>query len=309
MPNSQFVLLQAKCLLSAIFAFGLVLAPAAQEAFAQNLRKVERKLEDLVDRGHLMPRHADAMLETLHEMVDAEEHSWEERRHDEERDELHEREEQEYENDLLERREHLRERFREAKQEAGEIMKKVKQAFNNDDMTREELVEKKREIEEGVFHIHQELAKAEFELLEFRLKRAVEEGKISEEDARKKMETAHHELEEKFEGKGHARERDEADSKRQKREKIVAGLKKRLEIALDRGDITKEQAKERMKGLMRRFRQEDELKEAGKKLKKSVESGEMSDTDARAKFEEIRKAIERDSKNRQRQDRDGEQGN
>ena len=275
-------------LLAICFVFSLTVDYAS----AQNLKKVERKLEDLVDRGHLMPRHAHAMLETLHGMVDEEENAWEEGHHE---DEYH---------DIEEKREHIQEKLRNAEMEASEIKEKIKHAVESGELKKEEAREKMREAEMGVHHARLGLAEVEAHLLELELKQAVEDGELSEQNARKKMEAFRRELKRKFEGGGDKNPGEAGARLRKKRENLVQGVKKRMKIAVERGDITEQQAEERMKGLMQQFQQEDErrlevekkLKDAGAKLRTAVEAGKVSADDARERYEEYRKKLVEESK-------------
>ena len=235
------------------FAFLLIVDQSA----AQNLKKVERKLEDLVDRGHLMPRHADAMLKTLHEMMEEEEGAWEEG--------IHEDEEHEHHHGVEEKRELMQQKVKHLEMEATEIEAKIKQAVESGELSREHAEEKMREVKQGLYDAHRELAEMKGRQLETRLKEAVENGKISKEDAHKKMEAFRREIKKKFEGAGDKHRVGGDTGLSQKRKELIAGVKKRLEIALDRGDITEQQAKKRMEGLMQRFRHEDEQRAKAEK--------------------------------------------
>ena len=160
------------------------------------------------------------------------------------------------------------------------------------------------EVKQGVQQAHRELAEVKGALFAFELKEAVEDGELSEAEAHKKMEAMRRELKQQFEDHGDKNNDDVEVSLRQKREEIIGVARKRLKIALERGDITEQQAKERKEGMMQRFRQEDEkrsqivskLKEAEAKLKKAVESGAVTIEEARERMEEHKQKLIEEAK-------------
>ena len=281
-----------------------VLSLTVEQASAQNVKKIERKLEDLVDRGHMMPRHAHAMLRTLHEMIEEEEAAWEEKHDDELDEDRWDDDEEEHLDVLEEKREYLQKKARNHRVEAEEIMQKIKQAVERGELSDEDARKKMNEVKQGVQQAHRELAEVKGALFAFELKEAVEDGELSEAEAHKKMEAMRRELKQQFEDHGDKNNDDVEVSLRQKREEIIGVARKRLKIALERGDITEQQAKERMEGMMQRFRQEDEkrsqivskLKEAEAKLKKAVESGAVTIEEARERMEEHKQKLIEEAK-------------
>ena len=288
---------------------------AADQASAQNVKKVERKLEDLVDRGHLMPRHAHAMLRTLHEMMEDEEADWEEHDDDEDLDE--------YRHVLEEKQEYLQKEFRRQRMETEEIVEKIKQAVESGELSPEAARKKVQLDKQKVQQVQREMTEIKGGLLELELKEAVENGDLSEEDAHLKMAALRRELKQKFNDQSKENKNDAAEGLREKREEMIAGAKKRLKIAIERGDITEQQAKERMEGLMRRFKQEDEermndeekSKEAGaeedllkkreemtagvkKRLKIAIERGDITEQQAKERMEGLMRRFQQEDEER-----------
>ena len=121
---------------------------------------------------------------------------------------------------------------------------------------------------------------------------AVKAGKISEEDARKKLEGATRAVREKMA----AQSKDAAGARGRE---FLEGVKKRIEGAVKSGDITREEAdakykeiqeglKKRMEGAAKRGNATPD--EIGRRLRQAVAEGEISEEDARARFEAMRKA-------------------
>ena len=153
-----------------------------------------------------------------------------------------------------------------------------------------------------------ERKKAESHLREVRehLHRAIREGKISEEDARRKMEEVERDIRSRFEGRD---KHDRGGDERQKAEAHLREVGEHLRRAVREGKMSEEDARRKMEEVERQIRSrfegrdkhdrggderkkvEAHLREVREKLHRAVREGKMSEEDARRKMEEVERDI------------------
>jgi len=131
----------------------------------------------------------------------------------------------------------------------------------------------------------QRIRRADYARAEARLKAAVEAGKVSEEDARARLNRMRKML--GRQGKGSADAEEKLDA-----------VRRRMSVALTAGKITREQASERMAAYKKRVGQgkgsadtEEKLDAdaIAKRLKAAVKAGKLTEKEAKAKWEAMKK--------------------
>lgn len=264
-------------------AFVLLIITPLGFAQAQDYEKVEKRLGKMVKKGIINGEQADAMMIALKDSVGNEnENRWESK--DEEKS-ISEADMEKMATEIEAAvksgeltREQARKKFEylnakfsgdEKEDPMAGMMRRLKMAVESGRITEQQAEERARAYKT-------ELMKKHYMEAEGKIKAAIEAGKISEEEA----EIHRVRLREKMSEAG-AEKKDP-----------MAGMKRRLEMAVESGRITEEQAKERAKAYGMQLR-EKRFEQAAADIRKAVESGKVSREDAEKRLGQMRERMAR----------------
>ena len=238
---------------SRVVAFGLLFVMPLGLAQAQDFEKVEKRLAKMVKNGEINGDQSDAMMIALKKAAEKTQNKGEEKAIGEE----------------------------DVEKMAGEI----EAAVASGEITREQAREK-HEYVRGVFAKSQGRESGEqgdekmmqrkkrYAAGAKKIKAAVDAGKVSEEDAEKRLV----EMREKMFGDGDAKN------------DPMGGMMRRLKMAVESGRITQEQANERASAYKMELKKKRYQQGEGA-IKKAVEAGKLSEEDAEKRLIEMREKM------------------
>lgn len=263
--------------LSKIAAFGLLLLMPFGLVQAQDFKKVQKRLDKMVEKDLISGEQADAMMLALkkasaNDLKDEKQSANKPMREEEVRAMAEEIEAAVAAGKLTpeqgrEKHEAVREKFAKSRKQNKE---RIKERFRERPNGREMEMKKARYMETAE-----------------KIKAAVKAGKVSEEDAENKLIKMREQM---FDG----------DEKKDQ----PAGMMRRLEMAAESGRITQEQAEERARAYERQLR-EKRFEQAATEIREAVEAGKVSREDAEKRLSQVRERMARAGKghgNQQEQD-------